>query len=282
MKKLIAVILCLVMVLMMAGCGNKADSSSNASTEKKVLRVGMECGYAPYNWTQTDASNGAVKISDGDGYAYGYDVMMAKYLADKMGYELEIYKIEWTSLPVAVNAGTIDCIIAGQSITSEAKETLDFTKPYYYASIVCLTKSDSKFASAKGISDLKGAKATSQLNTVWYKTFIPQIPGVNKLPAMEDVPAMLVALNSGKCDVVVTDAPTAMGALVAYPQFKVLDFSNSTDKFNATDEDVNIGISVKKGNTELLNKLDAALDLTKDDFIRMMTDATKVQPLAQK
>jgi putative lysine transport system substrate-binding protein len=242
----------------------------------------MECAYAPYNWAQEDDSNGAIPIADSQSYAYGYDVMMAKYLADKIGYTVEIYQIDWDSLPVALQAGTIDCVIAGQSITAERLLTVDFTTPYYYASIVGLTKGDSDYASATGLSDLKGATCTSQLNTVWYDVCLPQIQDADILPAMESAPAMLVALDTNKCNLVVTDAPTAMAAVVAYPDMKILDFTGSDDNFQVSEEEINIGISVKKGNTELLDALNAALaTLTVDDFESMMNEAISVQPLAQ-
>ena len=73
--------------------------------EKKVLKVAMECGYAPYNWTQSDDSNGAVPISGSPDYAYGYDVMMAKHICEELGYDLEIVKLDWDSLVPAVQAG---------------------------------------------------------------------------------------------------------------------------------------------------------------------------------
>lgn len=100
----------------------------------------MECAYAPYNWSQTKADGGAVKIAGSNEYAYGYDVMMAKKLADSMGADLEIHKIEWDGLAPAVVSGKIDAAIAGMSITSKRKETVDFTKPYYYATVVALVK----------------------------------------------------------------------------------------------------------------------------------------------
>ena len=254
-----------------------------ANEGKKVLRVGMECAYAPYNWAQSDNSNDAVPISGSSDYAYGYDVMMAKYLADKLGYELEIYKIDWDSLPVALQSNKIDCVIAGQSITAERLQTVDFTTPYYYASIVALTKNDSKYASATGVSDLEGATCTSQINTVWYDTCLPQIKNANILPAMESAPTMLVALDSGKADLVVTDLPTAMAATKVYPDMKLLDFTNSQDNnFKVSDEEINIGISVKKGNSTLLEKLNNALsELKTADFENMMNEAISVQPLSE-
>lgn len=268
----------LVSILSLAGCQN-----NNSNEGKKVLRVGMECAYAPYNWAQSDNSNGAVPISGSSDYAYGYDVMMAKYLADKLGYELEIYKIDWDSLPVALQSNKIDCVIAGQSITSERLQTVDFTSPYYYASIVALTKNDSKYANATCLSDLEGATCTSQINTVWYDTCLPQIKNANILPAMESAPTMLVALDSGKADLVVTDMPTALAATKVYPDLKLLDFSGSQDNnFEVSEEEINIGISVKKGNNTLLENLNTALsELNTTDFEKMMNEAISVQPLSE-
>jgi len=285
MKKISALLLAMTMLVSLCACSTKTPavdtSASPAAAEKPVLRVGMECIYAPYNWTQSDDSNGAVPIADSSDYAYGYDVMMAKYLADKMGYTVEIYRIEWDSLPLALQAGTIDCVIAGQSITAKRMQTVDFTTPYYYASIVGLTMKDSKFAAATGLAGLEGATCTSQLSTVWYDVCLPQIKNAKILPAMESAPAMLVALSSGKCDLVVTDQPTALAACVAYPNMVMLNFTDKDDNFKVSDEEINIGISVKKGNSELLDKLNAGLaTLTKDDFTKMMNEAIAVQPLS--
>ena len=106
--------------------------STAFAEETKTLRVAMECGYAPYNWTQPTDANGAVKIADSTEYAYGYDVMMAKHICEELGWELEIVKLDWDSLVPAVISGTVDCVIAGQSITSERLQVVDFTEPYYY------------------------------------------------------------------------------------------------------------------------------------------------------
>lgn len=271
----------IVGLIVLSGCGT--SNEVNEGEERKVLRVGMECAYAPYNWAQADDSNGAVPISGSSEYAYGYDVMMAKFLAEKMGYELEVYQIDWDSLPVALQSNKIDCVIAGQSITAERLQTVDFTTPYYYASIVGLTMNDSQYASAEGVADLEGATCTSQINTVWYDVCLPQIENANILPAMESAPTMLVALNSGKTDLVVTDMPTAMAATKVYPDMKILDFTNSeNDNFDVSEEEINIGISVRKGNSELLQELNTALaELDVTDFEEMMNTAISVQPLSE-
>lgn len=265
-----------------AAAGDNAAADNSASADKKVLKVAMECGYAPYNWTQPDDSNGAVPISGSPDYAYGYDVMMAKLIAEKLGYELEIVKLDWDSLVPAVQSGTVDCVIAGQSITSERMEMVDFTAPYYYASIISLVKADGPYANATDVAGLAGATATSQQNTIWYNVCLPQVPDANILPAQESAPAMLVALNAGKCDLVVTDMPTGKAALVAYPGFKLLDFTGTDGEFKVSEEEINIGISLKKGNTELKEAIDGILSgMTSDDFDKMMDEAIAVQPLSE-
>ncbi len=278
MKKIIALsIVLLTLVSVFAGGSQETQAAASSNT----LRVAMECGYAPYNWTQTTADNGAVQISGSKDYAYGYDVMMAKYIASYLGKDLEIVKLDWDSLVPAVQSGTVDCVIAGQSITSDRLQMVDFTEPYYYASIVCLVNKDSKYAGAKGVSDLTGASCTSQQNTVWYDVCLPQIPSAKILPAQESAPAMLVALSSGRVDLICTDMPTAQAALVAYPSFTLLDFSGSEDNFEVSQEEINIGISVSKNNPELTAQINEALSkLTVEDYNRMMDEAISVQPLS--
>lgn len=253
-----------------------------SADDTKVLKVAMECGYAPYNWTQSDDSNGAVPIADSNDYAYGYDVMIAKKIADELGYELQIVKLDWDSLVPAVMSGTVDCVIAGQSITSERLQMVDFSEPYYYASVVGLVKGDGDYADAAGLADLEGATCTSQLGTIWYDVCLPQIKDANIQPAQESAPAMLVALESGRTDLIVTDMPTAMAACVAYPDLKLLDFSGTDDDFEVSEEEINIGISVQKGNTELLDGINSVLsEMTTDDYNALMDDAIAVQPLSE-
>ena len=207
---------------------------------------------------------------------------MAKKIAAALNVELEIVKLDWDSLVPAVQSGVVDCVIAGQSITSERKQMVDFSEPYYYASIVTLTSADGKYANAASVTDLAGATCTSQINTVWYDTCLPQIADANILPAQESAPAMLVALNSGRCDLVVTDMPTAMAACVAYPNFKLLDFSGTDGDFEVSEEEINIGISMRKGNAALCEAINGVLaTMTVDDYTAMMNDAIAVQPLSE-
>ena len=277
MKKIIALLLVLLMAVASSACADAIPG-----LEDGVLTVAMECAYAPYNWAQPDDSNGAVPIKDSQLFANGYDVMTAKAICEANGWQLEILQLDWDSLIPAVQSGICDAVIAGQSMTSERMEAVDFAGPYLYASIVCLAKKDSKFAEAKGISDLAGGSCTSQSGTIWYDSCLPQINGAQIGMPAESAPAMLMAVESGTVDFVCTDIPTAQGALIAYPDLVLLDFSGSGDDFQVSEEEINIGISVMKGNTALKDAINSYLsDKTAEDFNALMQEAIKVQPLSE-
>ncbi len=308
MKKLVAMALALSMLLGLCACGSSESSAvsdaSSAETvteeteetsegeaetvvqglEDGVFTIAMECAYAPYNWTQTDDSNGAVPIKDSSNYANGYDIMIAKKICEAYGWELEVICSDWDSLVPAVQTGQIDAAIAGQSMTAERSEQVDFAGPYFYATIVCVTKADSPFASATSIADLAGGTCTAQIATIWYDKCLPQIEGATVLTASETAPAMLMALETNQVDFICTDMPTAQGAVEAYDDMVILDFSGTDGDFQFTDEEraenVNIGISVQKGNTTLVDAINAVLDdMTEDDFNDLMAEAISIEPV---
>ena len=118
--------------------------SEAPATTNGVLKVGMECAYAPFNWTDmAEPSIGAVPISSqgSEGmYANGYDVQIAQYIANKLGMKLEIYAITWDGLLPALQSGTVDAIIAGMSPTAEREAEIDFTDVYYSSNLVVIYK----------------------------------------------------------------------------------------------------------------------------------------------
>ena len=139
MKRFLLVLTILTMVFASVSFAEDAIEG----LEDGVLTVAMECAYAPYNWAQPDDSNGAVPIVGSTLYANGYDVMTAKAICEANGWKLEIKQLDWDSLVPAVQSGVCDAVIAGQSMTSERMEAVDFAGPYLYATIVCLTRNDS-------------------------------------------------------------------------------------------------------------------------------------------
>ena len=261
------------------------DTSSIPGLEDGVLTVGMECAYAPYNWTQMDDSNGAVPISNVSGaYANGYDVMIAKRICEAYGWELEIVSSAWDSLCPAVQSGSMDANIAGQSMTADRMQEVDMAGPYYYATIVCVTTKGSQFADATSIADLAGGKCTAQSGTIWYDSCLPQIENAELLAPADNAPAMIMQLQTGTVDFICTDMPTAMGAAAKDDSLMILNFSGTDGDFQfASDEEraenVNIGISVQKGNTQLTEAIDRVLSaLTEEQFNALMDQAIAIQP----
>ncbi|WP_026089364.1 MULTISPECIES: transporter substrate-binding domain-containing protein [Bacillus] len=281
MRKKISLLLAMAlsMLVFLTACGSDDSSktSSNGDEKKETFKVGLEAGYAPFNWTQNDDSNGGVKISGNAEYAGGYDVEIAKKIAEGLGKDLEIVKIEWDGLVPALTSGKIDAIIAGMSPTEERKKTIDFSDNYYKSDLVMVVKNGGKYVDATSIQDFKGAKVTAQLNTFHYSV-IKQIKGVGQKPAMDNFPAMRVALESGMIDGYVSERPEGVSAQSANKNFKMVEF---TDKFVTSDDDTAIAVGVKK-NSELTKKINEILaGISEEDRMSIMDTAIKNQPAAK-
>ena len=285
MRKITSLLVALVLVLSLCAVSVSAEQTVPTGVEDGVLTIALECAYAPYNWSQSDDSNGAVPISNVSGaYANGYDIMIAQKICEANGWELEVIQADWDSLVPGVQTGIYDAVIAGQSMTAERSEQVDFAGPYFYATMVCVTLEGSDYASATSIADLAGGVCTSQESTIWYDECLPQIPDAQIQTAAESAPAMLMALETGMVDFICTDMPTAQGAVQAYPDMVILDFSGTDGDFQFTEEEraenVNIGVSMMKGNDELCEAINAVLaDMTADDFNELMNYAISIQPM---
>ena len=269
-------------LFILAGCGNGTTEDSSAadgSAESDAFVVGMEAGYPPFNWTQNDDSNGAVKIDGADGYANGYDVQMAQKVADGLGKELVIVKTEWDGLVPALVSSKIDAIVAGMSPTDERKEAIDFSDSYYTTELVMVVKSDGAYANATTLADFADAKVTAQLNTLHYGV-IDQIEGVQKQPAMVSFTSMRVALESGTIDAYVSERPEAISASAANSAFKMIEL-NQADTFELSVADSEIAIGLIK-ESELKDQINEILSgITEEERIQMMEEAIKNQPSAE-
>lgn len=275
-KLTLFLVLILSAMLLLAGCGTSSDSASG-SNDDNTFKVGMEAGYAPFNWTQNDDSNGAVKIEGSSEYAGGYDVEIAKKVAEGLGKELVIVKTEWDGLVPGLVSGKIDAIIAGMSPTVERKETIDFSGNYYTSNLVMVVKKGSEFENATSIQDFKGAKITAQLNTFHYSV-IDQINSVEKKTAMDNFPAMRVALESGVIDGYVSERPEGISASTANDKFVMVEFM---DGFKTSEEETTTAVGLQKGSdlTEKINKILA--DIPEEERTSMMDNAIKNQPAAE-
>ena len=287
-RRFLAAVLAVMMTLtLLAGCGGNnggssaapspssgnGGSSEPAPAEKKTFTVGMEANYAPFNWTQVEGDEYSVALESA-GYAGGYDVVMAKALADKMGMELVIKKLAWEGLEPAVTSGEIDAIIAGMTATPERKENADFTTPYYESEMVCIVRKDDPLASATSLADFTGKNVQGQQNTL-YDDIIDQIPGVNHMTPLASYPLMVLSLQNGEADALTAELPVATGVVTSNPNLAIVRFAEGQG-FQA---DTTVSIAVKKGNTQLLSEVQAALDtIDTDTRNQWMTDAVSRQP----
>ncbi|CAK7053211.1 ABC transporter substrate-binding protein [Tissierella sp. P1] len=277
-KKLsVLIVISLLTTIVLAGCGTNSSIKDVGVAEKETFRVGLEAGYAPFNWTQVDDSNGGIKIDGAAEFVGGYDVEIAKKIAEGLGRELVIVKTEWDGLVPALTSGKIDAIIAGMSPTAERKETIDFSENYYKSNLVMVVQKGGKYEDATSIQDFKGAKITAQLNTFHYSV-VNQIQDVDKQPAMDNFPAMRVALESGMIDGYISERPEGISAETANKNFKMIEFR---DGFNTSDEDTAIAVGVVKGSnlTEKINEILKAISEEEQEAI--MDDAIKNQPAAE-
>ena len=240
-----------------------ATGAQSEAEGKEVLRVGMECAYAPFNWTQDSPSTPdgsvAVPIYDSSYYAYGYDVAVAQMLADEMGMDLEIHKVEWSSIGISMDAGDYDCIIAGMGRTAEREMAYAFTDPYYYRDNCIVVKKDGAYANVKGLSDLAGTgcKVTTQLGTGWIP-LLDQIEGAQTGSNYETTSECFMAVSNGVADICIVDLPTAQSALLTNKDLMIITL-DANDTFSGDEEMVNVCIATRKNDTELRDKIQAAM-----------------------
>ena len=195
------------------------DTSSTASTpyvvptdsSLPVLRVGLECDYAPFNWTETKANDYTYPIKGSSDFADGYDIQVARYLAYTMNYRLEIVKLDWDALIPALQTGTINAVIAGMTDTEDRRQSIDFSDEYYVSELVLIVKKDSKYASATSLNDFNGAKIVSQISTVtddviedWVSAY-----GVRHLNALDTFATCAMAVQNNLADAMTAELPVA-------------------------------------------------------------------------
>lgn len=224
-------------------------TACNDEKDPNKLYVGMECGYIPFNYTQTNDANGAVKISNAQGYANGYDVMIAKKIAEKLGKELVIVKSEFNALINAVTVGTLDFIIAGMSPTAERLEAIDFSDAYYESQLVVVVKENGPYSGATRLADLEGANIVAQLGTFHDKALQEQASkyGIKRGTPMKTFPLMTSALAENRIDGYVAEEPGAIADCAATEGLTYVHLINNETGFSASAEDVQIAVGVQKG-----------------------------------
>lgn len=282
MKKTVKILILILVLSILAGslvlmtaCNKQGESTDAAAKEKLV--VGLECAYIPFNFTQQTDQNGAVKISNADGYANGYDVLIAKRIADALGKELVIVKTEWDSLVPGVSAGTLDLVIAGMSPTAERRESIDFSEAYYESNLVIVVRQDGNYVNAQNLDDFNGAKIVAQQGTFHDKVLQEQAAyhGITAGTPMATFPEMTIALNAKTIDGYVAEEPGAIADCAANENLTYVHLLNNDTGFDASAEDTQIAIGMRYGfeHKDAINNI--LLNLSSEDRLAIMQEAVE-------
>lgn len=272
--RLLALIATILMLFITFG---NHSTRVEAANDSDVLKVGMEANYPPYNWTQTTDANGAVPIDGTHAYANGYDVQIAKIIGKKLHRKVVVEKTEWDGLLPSLTSGKIDLIIAGMSPTAERRKAINFSVPYRKGTFVIILNKTNKYVTAKSLSDFKGAKLTAQQGTLHYG-LIKQLKGAKREPAMRDFSAMRQSLISGTIDGYVAEDIEYESYKGVNPNIVAINL-NKMPGFKVPYSDSVTSIGVKKGNTKLLNEVNAILKtIPEKKRQQLMVTAVKQQP----
>lgn len=258
-------------MMFLAGCGPAAQGAGqNGSTDAsasaaqlgdgKTLRVGMEAAYAPYNWQVSEESEYTIPIENVTGaYADGYDVQVAKIIAEGLGMEPVAVKLEFGSLIDALNNGQIDIVCAGMSVTPEREDAAAFSDSYVDDDIIMICKNDSAFAGATTFAELAGASILGQAATM-YDDVIEQIPDVNHMTPAETQPMVVENLMNGTCDIITYSMLSAPKLLEVYPELVVLDMEDSFEDSLMPDN-----AAVANENKAILDQVNEIIDGIDDE-----------------
>ena len=270
-KKLLAS--AMVCTFALTGC---ASNSATTSEDKDTFVVGMECGYAPFNWQTSTKTSTSVKLGK-SGYADGYDVQIAKKIAKKLGKKLVIKKTAWDGLIPALENDEIDAIIAGMTKNKEREEGADFTTPYYDSKgMIMIVRKDSDEAGYTDIQQFSGKNIVGQKGTN-YDDVIDQINGVNHVTPKATYPEMVLALQQKEVDGITAEMAVAKGVVEANPDLTIVQFADG----HGFDCDTTVSIALKEGSrkTKFFKKVQKALDsISESDRESMMEYAVEHQP----
>lgn len=254
------------------------SGSAASATSSDILTIAVDGNNPPFSWTQSNDLDDAIKLSDSYDYVNGYDIQVAKYIAESLNYDLNIIKVGHDSLLSSVSSNQADCSISAQLDSSEDRLYVNFSNPYFYNNTVVLLKQSNSFSNASGLSDLEGGACTSVYGTNAYNDCLFQIDNADIQDAIESTIQMLSYVEDGKCDFVVTNLSSALLGCSLYPDLKILDFEDTDNNFKVSESLTDLRISVNKENSDLLTKINEALEsLSYDDMKKMLSDAIDSQ-----
>ena len=255
-------------VLMVTGFLFLVGCAPGTSGSGGKFVVGMECAYAPYNWTTSVATETSVDLGGGQ-HCDGFDVMIAREIAEGLGKELVVEKVGWEGLIPALQSNQIDAIIAGMSPTDERKQEIAFSDIYYRGKFGVMVLANGPYANAKTVNDFAGARLTGQLGT-FHLDLLDQLSGITKLDPMKDFPTMTVATKSGEINGFFTTSSTGESIVAENSDLTYIQLEEIVVDPGKT----GVAVGMRKGETELQTEVNRILaDLGYDQIDAYMKEA---------
>lgn len=285
MRRILFTMLILLLGVATLSCSSDSDISVDednydAIMERGYIVVGMECAYAPFNWTVTEDSayDAAVPIDGTSSYADGYDVSIAQLIADGLGVDLVVKAVDWSGLiPSLAETAEIDLIIAGMSPTAERAQTVSFSDSYYQSTHVVVLRSDSEYADATSIDDFSGASVVAQMSTI-YDDLVDQLTGATHENPLDDVPTIITAINAGTYDATILELPVAIALVESNPELTYIEFADDSS-FDVSYEDSAVSIALRQSDVTLLDEINTILATISDETREtLMLEAISRQP----
>lgn len=268
MRKFYTVLLFLFVGILLTGCrGQKAYDFETRDT----IIVGLEAEYAPYNWATSVSSDFTFPINGRKDFADGYDVAMAKKIAEGLGKKLVIKAIDWEGLIPAAERGSIDLIIAGMTPTPLREQSILFSDEYYRAEPVIVLRKDSSYTNATSINDFSGAKIIAQMSTI-YETLVEQVNGAIPQTSLKDYADLKLSIENKGSDIMIAELPVAIGMVNKNDDLTYIRFEEGNG-FVVDTKQVIVSIGMTLINTELKARIDAILDLISHEERDLIMDA---------
>lgn len=257
----------MVTIFAFTACGEQSlPQTGEGDAIGDTLRIGMSCDNPPFSWIQdTEAEDDStLPLSNGDGYVGGYDVQVAKEIADQLGVNLEIVQYDRGDLIGAVEDGDIDLMIAGVNPLATRADRIDFTDSYYDNDYVVIVLKDGSYADVTKISGFAGARITAQTDSYIYTDLLPQMDDIKIMPGMTFHRDMRVALSNDIIDGYVTTRPEGMEATRLHPEYAMVTLDEDGG-FETDSEYSSVAIGLTKGRDVLLAAVNGVLHKISND-----------------
>ena len=275
MKKILSLLVVAIAAITLVGCAEEKEFDF----EQGYITVGLEADYPPFNWFETSSKSFTHKL-EGEGYVAGYDVEIAKLIAEELGLELRIQSVTWDALIPSLNSNRIDLVIAGMSVTEERKRSISFTESYYTSTHVVVVQDGGAYSDITDLDGLKGAKGKGQLGTLYADLveYVATNHGSTTQAEADSVSIIATSILTGVTDFTIVEKPVADALMAAHPGRLKIPFENNDNIFNVSPDDVEVSIGLRKIDSVLQSRINEILKrITTEQRNDIMAEAVKNQ-----